>query len=166
MREQELLDKELLRQERLRRDLESEARAVPDVSAQLHKLEATVAELKKERDDLRQRVEGRRGVWMANEPPDVDRVPPIPSQEQHNYDWLSSRNCELRNALEFGNHRTVSKLSFLLAEGCGRLAALGTTKSMDTSSRSDLMAALITDGDAKRRCLQGRQHFLPPLETR
>ena len=160
MREQELLDKALLRQERLRRDLEIEREeqpcAVLDVSAQLHRLEATVAELKKERDDLLQKVEGRRGVWMANEPPDVDRVPPIPCQEQHIYDWLSSRKCELRNALEFGDHRTVSKLSALLAEGCGRLAALGTTESIDTSSRSDLMAALITDGDAKRRCLLGK----------
>ena len=160
VREQELLDKALLRQERLRRELESEREeqpcTVPDVSAQLHRLEATVAEMMKERDDLRQKVEGRRGVWMANEPPDVDRVPPIPSQEQHIYGWLSSRNCEARNALEFGDHRTVSKLSSLLAEGCGRLASLGATESMDTSSRSDLMAVLITDGDAKRRCLLGK----------
>ena len=159
VREQELLDKALVRQERLRRELESEREEqpckIPNVSAQLHRLEATV-ELKKERDDLRQKVEGRRGVWMANEPPDVDRVPPIPSQEQHIYDWLSSRNCELRNALEFGDHRTVSKLSSLLAEGCGRLASFGATESMDTSSRSDLMTALITDGDAKRRCLLGK----------
>ena len=38
---------------------------VPDVSAQFQRLEATVAELRKERDDLRQKVEGRSGVWMA-----------------------------------------------------------------------------------------------------
>ena len=46
VREQELLDKALLRQERLRRDLEIEreeqACAVPDVSAQLHRLEVTL----------------------------------------------------------------------------------------------------------------------------
>ena len=157
VREQELLDKALLRQERLRRELQIQREelpcAVPDVSAQLQRLEATVAELRKERDDLRQKVEGRSGVWMANKRPDVDRVAPIPVQEQHIYDWLSSRNCELRNALELGDHSTISKLSSLLAEGCGRLAAFGTTESMDTSSGSDLMAALITDGDAKRRCL-------------
>ena len=160
VREQELLDKALLRQERLRRELQTEREelpcAVPDVSAQLQRLEATVAELRKERDDVRQKVECRSGVWMANELPDVHRVPPIPVQEQHIYDWLSSRNCELRNALEFGDHSTISKLSSLLAEGCGRLAAFGTTESMDTSSRSDLMASLITDGDAKRRCLLGK----------
>ena len=61
----------------------------------------------------------------------MDRVPPIPVQEQRIYDWLSSRNCELRNALEFGDHSTISKLFSLLADGCGRLAAFGTTKSMD-----------------------------------
>ena len=167
VREQELLDKALVRQERLLREMESEREeqpcTVPDVTAQFHRLEAIVAELKKERDDLWQKVEERRGVWMANELPDVDRVPPIPSEEQLIYDWLSSRNCELRNALEFGDHRTVSKLSSLLVEGCG--ASLGATESMDTSSRSDLMAGLIRDGDAKRRCLLG-QDFLPPLETR
>ena len=71
------------------------------------------------------------------EPPDVDRVPPIPSQEQHICDWLSSRNSRLRNVLEFGDYRTVSKLSSLLAEGCGRLASLGATESMDTISVQD-----------------------------
>ena len=147
-----LLDKALLRQERLRRKLKIEREelpcAVPDISAQLQRLEATVAELRKERDDLRQKVEGRSGVWMANEPLDVDRVPPTHVQEQHKNDWLSSRNCEFRNALGFGDHSTISKLSSLLAEGCGRF--------MDTSSRSDLMFGLITDGDAKRRCLPGK----------
>ena len=68
-------------------------------------------------------------MWIGHEPPDVDRVPPIPLQEQHIYDWLISRNSELRNALEFGDYSTISKLSSLLAEGYGRLAALGTTES-------------------------------------
>ena len=70
-------------------------------------------------------------MLMMNEPPDVDGVPPIPCQEQHIYDWLSSRNCELRNALEFGDHRTDSLQ--------GVFSARRTTESMDTSSRSDLM---------------------------
>ena len=156
VREQELLDKALLRQERSRRELQIEREespsTVPDVSAQFQRLEANVADLRKERDDLRQKVEG----WMANEPPDVVGVPPLLVQEQFLYDWLSSRNCEFRNAFEFGDHSTISKLSSLLAEGCGRLAAFGTTESMNTSSRSDLMAALIADGDAKRRCLLGK----------
>ena len=64
VREQELLDKAWIRQERLQRDLEIERKeqpcALPDVSALVHRLEAAVAELRKERDDLRQNVEGRR----------------------------------------------------------------------------------------------------------
>ena len=93
---------------------------------------------------------------MANEPPDVDRVPPTPAHKQHLHDWLSSRNCELRNALEFGDYSTISKLSSLLAEGSGRLAGFASADAMDTTSRSDLLAALIADGDAKRRCLPGK----------
>ena len=71
VREQELLDKALLQQERLRRELQQPC-TLPDVSAQFQRLE-----LRKERDDLRHKVEGRSGVWMANEPPDVNRVPPF-----------------------------------------------------------------------------------------
>ena len=119
--------------ERLRRELQIEREelpcAVPDVSAHCCRTQ--------EGDDLRPEVDGRSGVWMANKPPDVDQVPPIPVQEQHMHDWLSSRNCELGNALEFGDHSTISKLSSLLAEGCGRLAAFGTVHGHQFKIRFD-----------------------------
>ena len=89
LREQELLDKALLRQERLRRDLQIEREeqpcALPDVSA-APRVGSHCRRLRKERDDLRQKMEGRRSVWMANELPDVDRVPRIPIEEQHIHD--------------------------------------------------------------------------------
>ena len=51
------------------------------------------------------------GVWMADGPPVVESIPPIPmSSVQDIEGWLSIRNCELRNALEFGDSATVAGL--------------------------------------------------------
>ena len=50
------------------------------------------------------------GQWCADGPPSVKDVPPIPQDCAELEGWISDRNCDLRNALEFGNngdHHTV-----------------------------------------------------------
>ena len=54
---------------------------------------------------------------MADGPPVVESIPPIPrSSVQDIEGWLSNRNCELRNALEFGDSATVARLGTLVAQ--------------------------------------------------
>ena len=62
-------------------------------------LQRRIEELVRERDALRVPMQG---VWCADGPPS-DAIPPMPSADlQELQGYLSERNCELRNALEFG----------------------------------------------------------------
>ena len=36
--------------------------------------------------------------------------------------WISDRNCDLRNALEFGNTGTITQLGTLLSQGIAQLS--------------------------------------------
>ena len=64
------------------------------------------------------------GVWMADgSPPVVQEIPPMPEDRQDLEGWLSCRNCELRNALEFGDVATVGKVGALVAQGSARMVA-------------------------------------------
>ena len=68
--------------------------------------------------------------------------------------WLSNRNCELRNALEFGD------LGALVAQGSAQLASCvqGMLLVGDGQAQSSVMAALIDQADAKRRCVEFLHH--------
>ena len=77
----------------------------------------------------------------ANRPPRVAR-------------WISERNCDVRNALEFSDRATVAKMGSL-SQGTAQLAVGSRDVVMDVSTRSALMASLIEESDAKRRVVQG-----------
>ena len=70
--------------------------------------------------------------------------------------WLSNRNCELRNAFNFGDSATVARVGALVAQGSAQLASLvqGMQPVCDGQARSSVMAALIDQADAKRRCVE------------
>ena len=52
----------------------------------------------------------RQAKWMGTGPPSVDAIPPMPTDPQELEGWLSDRNCDLRNAIEFGNPGLVSQI--------------------------------------------------------
>ena len=79
-----------------------------------------VAELQQQIDDLVRERELLRasqsriprehpGQWCANGLPCVKGVPPIPQDDAELEGWISDRNCDLRNALEFGNTVTITQ---------------------------------------------------------
>ena len=58
--------------------------------------------------------------WMGEGPPCVENIPPMPSTNVQELEgWISDRNCELRNAVEFGDMSLVAKIGLLV----GQLAA-------------------------------------------
>ena len=60
---------------------------------------------------------------MADGPPVVESIPPIPMfSVQDIKGWLSNRNCELRNALEFGDSATVTRA--LVAQGSAQVLCM------------------------------------------
>ena len=66
---------------------------------------------------------------------------------------MSNRNCEMRNALEFGDASSIAKIGILLSQGAALLASLSRDEPMDGKSRSSLMSSMIEEADAKRRCV-------------
>ena len=80
--------------------------------------------LARERDLLKAAVP-QPGVWMADGPLVLEEIPPMPTADiQEVEGWLSSRNCELRNARDFGDRATIAKLVVLVAQGSACLAGL------------------------------------------
>ena len=71
------------------------------------------------------------GQWMGNGPPPAENIPPMPTNPQDLEGWLSERNCELWNAMVFGDVGLVALIGSLVAAN---------------------LAGLIED-QAKRRCL-------------
>ena len=45
--------------------------------------------------------------WAHTRPSSVDSMPPVPTDPQELEGWLSHRNCDLRNAIEFGNPELI-----------------------------------------------------------
>ena len=73
-------------------------------------------------------------VWMGDGPPSLDNIPPLPSTNVQDVEhWLNCRNCEMRNALEYGYPGTAAR--------CGTLAAMLANLSQDVPmiARSNLM---------------------------
>ena len=124
---------------------EGEARLQHLEESHSHRTVDAAADLTRERDSLRAATPRvLPGVWMADGPPVVESIPPIPmSSVQDIEGWLSNRNCELRNALEFGDSATVARV---VVQGSAQLASL--VQGMQP------MAALIDQADAKRRCVE------------
>ena len=70
----------------------------------------------------------------------------MPNDRQDLEGWLNDRNCEPRNATEFGDVGLVAHIGGLVGQGATQLGLL------DGQSRSVLVTSLIDD-QAKRRCL-------------
>ena len=60
--------------------------------------------------------------------------------------WISERNCDLKNALEFSDSDTVAKVGSLLCQGTARFMAGSPYALVDGSTRS----SLIQESDAKK----------------
>ena len=144
---------------RLQQLEESHSHRTVDAAASVTELQRRIDDLTRERDSLRAATPRvLPGVWMADGPPVVESIPPIPmSSVQDIEGWLSNRNCELRNALEFGDSATVARVGALVEQGSAQLASLvqGMLPVGDGQARSSLIAALIDQADAKRRCVEG-----------
>ena len=82
------------------------------------------------------------GLVLRWTPPSVKEIPPIPVSAQELGGWISERNSDLRNALEFGDTTTVAQIGSLLSQG------------ISGQSRSSMMESLIEESDAKRRLVQ------------
>ena len=84
-----------------------------------------IDELVRERDMLRA-THSREppGVWCAGGPPRVQDIPPMPANLLELEGWISERNCDMRNALEFGDSNTVVKVGALLSQGTAQLASI------------------------------------------
>ena len=58
------------------------------------------------------------GTWMGCGPPRFDGIPPIPTSGVQDFAaWMIQWNCELRNAIEFGDPMLVAKIGGLLGQG-------------------------------------------------
>ena len=111
---------------------------------QVKELQIQIDVLVRERDALKsasgRQVRGGEGsaMWMGSGPPCVENFPPMPTSD------LCDRNCDLRNAMVFGDSSLISKI------GGPRFLSRGV--SVDGRSKSSLML-LIEMADAKRRCV-------------
>ena len=76
----------------------------------------------------------------------------MPTDPQELDRWLSDRNCDLKNAIEFGNPGLVSQIGCLIGQGAGQVAKVGRSSVVEGQSRSAMMSDLIEE-QSKRRCL-------------
>ena len=100
-----------------------------------------VNQLQLERDSLSQELRRSRASkgrpWCGDGPPDVSAIHPMPGHFQRHEERLNLRNCELRDALEFGSPDVIARLSHLLSQGASQLASLRQGTGCDGSSPSD-----------------------------
>ena len=143
--------------------LQAEAAHPPPSSLpEVGELQRQIAELIRERDLLRQSV----STGVPNDIPDLTNVLPMPTNPQDLEGWISNRNCELRNALEFGDVASTAKIGTLLSQGAASLASMIRDVPMEGKSRSTLMSSLIDEADAKRRCLDASTAFDVAIQSR
>ena len=139
---------------------------------EVSKMQMLVTELNQlaaERDalsrELRSRAPKARS-WGGDGPPDLNNVPPLPTNHQAIEEWVNARNCGLRDALEFGYADVISQVSNVLAQGASKMATLSIVpalalqvQSMDVQTPlGNRMCYMIDAADAKRRCLDGGGH--------
>ena len=84
---------------------------------------------------------------------DLTTVPPMLSDRQDLEGRISNRNCEMRNALEFGDAPLIAKIGTLLSQGAALMASLSRDEPMDEKSRSSLMSSMVEEADAKCWCV-------------
>ena len=94
------------------------------------------------------------GVWCVDSSQSVDANPPMPSSDlQKLQGWLSARNCELCNVLEFEDTTTIAIMGALVGQGTAVIVSLAVAGSLDGASRSTLMSAVIDQAETKGRFL-------------
>ena len=131
----------------------------PVVVPQVSELQARIDALVVERDALRSghgiHVPAPvQGTWMGCGPPRFEDIPPIPtSGAQDLAAWMSQRNCELRNAIEFGDPMLVAKIGGLLGQGA---SVLSTVRSGLPEGQTD-----ISDDEIRSRGAPGEGRFAP-----
>ena len=123
---------------------------LPQVSALQSQIDALIGERDAGRSELKSQ---RRDKWMGEGPPCIETIPPMPTDLQDLEGWLSDRNCDLRNAIEFGNAGLVGQIGILIGQGASQFGSLGRDAPMDGQSKSSLMSSLIDVAKAKRRCI-------------
>ena len=145
---------------RLQQEVAARASAVPesvnsgttDSGAEIAILKAKLAKTEAERDALRVQpqqmvdvplversmfVRAPRPLTPAgSSPPSMDALPVMPSDLQDLERWLLDRHADLRDALEFADCGSVSKLTGLLAQGAAKLHAMAEAGDEDLLLRS------------------------------
>ena len=152
----EFIDRSTKRITKLKAELDAET------VLQVVNLQQMVNQLQAERDALSQELRRSRAPkdktsWAGEAPPDLSSIPPVPDDHQAIVEWMTARNRDLRNALEFGTADVISQVSIMLAQGATKLAAQRgalVLHPMDVQSLGSSMVALIHEADAKRRCLE------------
>ena len=141
--------------------LQAEAAAtIPAVfpeAAEVKELQTQIDLLVRERDALKsapgRQVGGGEGsaTWMGSGPPCVENIPPMPTFDLQDLErWMCDRNCDLRNAMEFGDSSLISKIGGL---GGARDWAARDFKSRCVDGRSfEIFSDVIVDRDG--RCLK------------
>ena len=138
-----------------------------DEVSQMQKLVTELNQIAAERDALSQELRRSRAPkarsWCGDGPPDLSDIPPLPDDRQAIEEWMNARNCDLRDALEFGSADVVTQVSNMLAQGASKMLTLSRVstvalqgQAMDVqTSLGNRMCAVIDAADAKRRCLDG-----------
>ena len=91
---------------------------------QVKELQTQIDVLVRQRDALKfasgRQVGGGEGsaMWMGSGPPCVENFPPMPTFDLQDLErCMCDRNCDLRNAMEFGDSSLISKMGGLVGKG-------------------------------------------------
>ena len=96
------------------------------------------------------------GTWMGGGPHRFEDIPSMPtSNVQDLAGWMSQRNCELRNAIEFGDPVLVVKIGGLVGQGAALLSSIGRNLP-DITRQPDL-----SDDEIRSRSAPGEGRFAP-----
>ena len=151
-----VLEKELVDGETRVQRPEVEASVVPprstELDAEVSQLKAKLAMMEAEQQRWREgAARSLHAERMTDEVPSVAGIPPLPQHAEEVEQWLIDRNCELRSALHYQDTPMIAHIGALIAKGASKFS---TVESGEGQSRSSLMIALISDADAKRRCVE------------
>ena len=81
---------------------------------------------------------------------------PMPFSNRHDLQgWMSDLNCDLRNATEFGDSVLISKVGAFVGQGAAQIETLFRHVPKNGVSKSSIMAPVIDEANAKRRCFAG-----------
>ena len=93
---------------------------------------------------------------MGGGPPRFEDIPPMPTSDvQDLAGWMSQRNCELRNAIEFGDPVLVAKIGGLVGQGAALLSSIG-RNFPDMTRQPDF-----SDDEIRSRSAPGEGRFAP-----